>query len=38
MTTTRPSIALSATFVLAAFALFAAAASPFIQIAASVVA
>lgn len=38
MTTTRPSIVLSATFVLAAFALFVAAASPFIQIAASVVA
>jgi|GEM_PF-4936074 len=37
MTTTRPSILLSATFVLAALALFAAAASPFVQIAASVV-
>lgn len=38
MTTTRPSILLSATFVLAAFALFAIAASPIVQIAASVVA
>ncbi len=38
MTTTRPSLFLTATFVLAAFALFAAAASPFMQIAASVVA
>jgi hypothetical protein len=38
MTTTRPSIVLTATFVLAAFALFAAAASPLIQIAAAVVA
>jgi len=38
MTTTRPSILLSATFVLAAFAIFAVAASPIVQIAASVVA
>jgi hypothetical protein len=38
MTTTRPSILLTASFVLAAAALFAVAASPFIQIAASVVA
>ena len=38
MTTTRPSVLLTATFVLAAFALFAVAASPFVQIAASVVA
>lgn len=38
MTTTRPSILLTATFVLAAFALFAVAASPLIQITASVVA
>ncbi len=37
MTTTRPSILLSAAFVLTALALFAAAASPFVQIAASVV-
>ena len=38
MTKIRPSIALSATFVLAAFVLVAAAASPLIQIAAAVVA
>lgn len=38
MTATRPSILLTATFVLAAFALFAAAASPMLQIALSVVA
>jgi hypothetical protein len=38
MTTTRPSILLTATFVLAALALFAVAASPFIQLATSVVA
>ena len=38
MTTTRPSILLSATFVLAALALFAAAASPIVHMAASVVA
>ncbi len=38
MTTTRPSILLTASFVLAALALFAAAASPIVQIAASVVA
>jgi hypothetical protein len=38
MTATRPPILLTATFVLAAFALFAAAASPMLQIAASVVA
>ncbi len=38
MTTTRPSLLLTATFVLTAFALFAAAASPIMQIAASVVA
>jgi hypothetical protein len=38
MTTTRPSILLTATFVLAALALFAVAASPLVQIAASVVA
>ncbi len=38
MTTTRPPMLLSATFVLAALALFAAAASPLVQIAASVVA
>lgn len=38
MTSIRPSVALSATFVLAAFVLVAAAASPLIQIAAAVVA
>jgi len=38
MTTTRPSILLTATFVLAAFALVAVAASPLVQIAAAVVA
>lgn len=38
MTTTRPSILLTATFVLAALALFAAAASPVLLTAASVVA
>jgi hypothetical protein len=38
MTTTRPSILLTATFVLAAFALFAVAAQPLVQIAATVVA
>lgn len=38
MTTTRPSILLTATFVLTAFALFAVAASPLVQIAAAVVA
>lgn len=37
MTTTRPSPLLTATFVLAALALFAAAASPFMHIAASVI-
>ena len=38
MTATRPSIALMTTFVLASAALFAVAASPILQIAASVVA
>lgn len=38
MTTTRPSIFLSATFVLAALAIVAVAASPLVQVAASVVA